>query len=82
MKRLIRFTLSSTLAFLLVSAVVPLSRSQTTLPVPQPGTVLPEAATPCLEPAGKTFEVVGTQSEQDKTFYYLHTWLYEHWGRF
>jgi hypothetical protein len=80
MKRMIRFTLSSTLAFLLVAAVVPLSRSQTAtqamLPVPQPGTVLPEVATPCLEPTGKTFEVVGTQSEQSKTFYYLHTWLY------
>ena len=77
MKRMIRFTLSSALSFLLVSAVVPLSRSQTTLPVPQPGTVLPEAAAPCLEPTGKSFEVVGTQSEQGKTFYYLHTWLYK-----
>lgn len=88
-ERMSRFMISGMLAFLLVLAVAPSSYTITalptlrlqspraTLPSPQPGVNLPQAAVRCLEPVGNTFEVVGTLKEKGKTYYYLHVWLYD-----
>lgn len=42
-------------------------------PVGQP---FPPEAQTCMESSGKTYEVVGTAKENDKTFYYAHIYLY------
>jgi hypothetical protein len=79
-ERMSRFIISGILAFLLVLALAPSSYTITalptlrlqspraTLPSPQPGTNLPQAAVRCLEPVGNTFEVVGTVKEKGKTY--------------
>lgn len=78
LKRMITLTLSSALALLLVlmPSILGAKEKPIPLPIEQGKTHLPKSAAKCLESAGKTFEVVATAKEKDKTFYYLHVWLY------
>lgn len=77
-RRMIILTLSSTLAFLLVMmpSIGKTGETPPSLPLEQGRTLLPQNAAKCLEPIGKTFEVVATAQEKGKTFYYLRVWLY------